>query len=179
MATHSNILAWEILWTLEPDGCSPCYCCSVAKSCPTLCDPHGLRHTRLLHPSLSPRGCSDLRPLSQWCHSTISSSWCPFSSCPQSFQHQGLFQWVTSSHQMPKVLELPMNIQGWFPLGLTGLITLPSKGLSRVFSSTIGKYYFFCAQPSFMNQLSSIHAFCKNHGLDYMDLCQQSDVSAF
>ena len=74
-------------------GCSPCYCCcSVAKSCPTLCDPHGSRHTGILHPSLSPRGCSNLCPLNQWCHSTISSSWCPFSSCPQSLQHQGLFQ---------------------------------------------------------------------------------------
>ena len=68
-------------------------------------------------------------------------------------QHQGLFQWVHSSHQVAKVLELPptvlpMNIHGWFPLGLTSLISLQSKGFSRVFSSTtIWKHQFFSAQP--------------------------------
>ena len=65
---------------------------------------------------------------------------------------------------------------GWFPLGWTGLISLYSKGLSRVFSSTtIWKYQFFGAQPSF----TSIPDYWKNHSFDYMDLCQQSDVSAF
>ena len=68
-------------------------------------------------------------------------------------QHQGLFQWVGSSHQVVKVLQLqpvlPMNIQDWFPLELTGLISLLSKGLSRVFSSTtIRKHQFFSIQPS-------------------------------
>ena len=66
-------------------------------------------------------------------------------------QHEGLFQWVSSSHQMAKVLEfsasasvLPMNIQDWFPLGWTGLISLMSKGLSRVFSSsTVQSHQFF------------------------------------
>ena len=77
-------------------------------------------------------------------------------------QHQGLFQWVSSSHEVVKVLELqlqptvlPMNIQGWFPLGLTGLISLQSKGLSRIFSSTtIQKYQFFCSSAFFVVQLS-------------------------
>ena len=71
------------------------------------------------------------------------------------FQHQCLFQWVSSSHQVAKVLELhlasvlPMNIQGWFPLGLTGLISLMSKGLSRVFSSiTVWNHQFLSIQPS-------------------------------
>ena len=71
-------------------------------------------------------------------------------------QHHGLFQWVSSSHQVAKVVEfqlqasiLPMNIQNWFPLGLTGLISLLSRGLSRVFSSTtIQKHQFFGTQPS-------------------------------
>ena len=72
------------------------------------------------------------------------------------FQHQGLFQWVSSSHQVTKVigasasaLVLPMNIQDWFPLGLTGWISLQSKGLSRVLSNTtVQKHQFFSAQPS-------------------------------
>ena len=70
-------------------------------------------------------------------------------------QHQGLFKWFSSSHQVAKVLEfqlqsvLPMNIQGWFPLGWTGLVSLLSKELSRVFSrTTFWKHQFFGAQPS-------------------------------
>ena len=68
--------------------------------------PHGLQHARLPCPSPTPRACSDSCPLSRWCYPTISSSVVPFSSCPQSFQHQDLFQWVSSSHQVAKVLEL-------------------------------------------------------------------------
>ena len=75
---------------------------------------------------------------------------------------------------------LPMNIQGWLPLGLTGLISLQSKGLSRVFSSTtVHKHQFFCAQPSLWSS-SHIHTrLLENHSFDYMDFCQQSDVPAF
>ena len=105
--------------------------------------PHGLGHARLPCPSLSPEVCSCSRPSSRWCHPTISSSVIPFSSCPQSFQHQGLFQWAGSSHQVTKVLELQLQHQSFqwifridFPLGWTGLIFLLSKGFSRVFSST-------------------------------------------
>ena len=90
--------------------------------------------------SLSPGVCSNSCPLSLWCHPTISSSVTHFSSCLQSFQHQNLFQWVSSSHQVVKASvsasDLPINIQQWFPLRLSGLISLLSKGLSRVFSST-------------------------------------------
>ena len=80
---------------------------------------------------------------------------------------------------------LPMNIQGWFPLGLTGLISLLSRGLSGVCSkTTIQKDQFFGAQPSLWLQLSasnltSIRDYWKNHNFDYMDLCRQSSVSAF
>ena len=75
--------------------------------------PHGLQHARLPCPSLSPGVCSNSCPLSQRCHPTISSSVVPFSSCPQSFQHQCLFQWVGSSHQVAKVLEFQLQHQSF------------------------------------------------------------------
>ena len=115
---------------------------------------HGLQHTRLPCPSLSPGACSDSCPLSQWCHPTISSSVVPFSSCPQSFPASGSFpmsRLFTSGGQSigTSASELPMSIQGWFPLELTGLISLPSQGRSRVFSSTtIQKHQFFGTLPS-------------------------------
>ena len=98
--------------------------------------------TRLPCPSLSPGICSDSCPLSQWCQPTISSSGIPFSSCPQSFPASGSFsmnQIFASGGQSIRVSALasilPMNVQDWFPLGLTGWISWLSKGLSRVFSS--------------------------------------------
>ena len=80
-------------------------------SCSVLSDslaPHGLQHTSLPCPSLSPRVCSNSCPLCRWCHLTISSSVVPF-SCLQSSQHQGLFQWISSLHQMAKILELVLQ----------------------------------------------------------------------
>ena len=77
---------------------------------------------------------------------------------------------------------LPRNIQDWFPLGLTGLISLQSKGLSRVFSNaTVWKHQFFDKVLSLLYgpALTSIHDYWKNHSFDYRDLCWQSDVSAF
>ena len=114
---------------------------------------HGLQHTRLPCPSLSPEFCWKSYPLSRWCNPTTSSSVTHFSSCPQSFPASGSFQisqFFTSAGQSIRVSAsasvLPMNILGWFPLGLTGLIYLLSKGLSRVFSSTtIQRHQFFCA----------------------------------
>ena len=102
------------------------------------------------------RSISDSYPSSQWCHPTITSSVIPFSSCLQSFPASGSFpasQVFTSSGQITgasaSASVLPMNIQDWFPLGLTGLISLLSKGLSRVFSNfTIQKHQFFSAQLS-------------------------------
>ena len=106
-----------------------------------LCDPHGLQHTRLPCPSLSPRVCSDSS--SQWCYLTISSSATLFSFCLHSFPASGSFpmSWLFASGGQSigasaSVVVLLMNIQGWFSLGLTGLISLQSKGLSRVLSST-------------------------------------------
>ena len=105
--------------------------------------PHGLQHARLPCPSPTPRAYSNLCPLSQWCHPTISSSVVPFSSCLQSFPASGscqMSQFFASDGQgigvSASASVLPMNIQGWFPLGLTGWISLQSKGLSRVFSNT-------------------------------------------
>ena len=95
-------------------------------------------------------------PLSRWCHPTISSSVTPFSSCPQPFPASGSFQMsqlFASGGQSIGVSAstsvFPMNIQDWFPLGLTGWISLQSKGLSRVFSNTtVQKHQFFSAQLS-------------------------------
>ena len=125
------------------------------------------------------------KTLSWWCHPTISSSVIPFSSCPQSFPTSESFplsQLFASGGQSAGVSAsasvLPMNIQGWFPLWLTGLISLQFKGFSRVFSSAINwKYQFFGDQPSLGSTLTSIHDYWKNHSFDYRDLCLQSDVS--
>ena len=110
--------------------------------------PWAAAHTSLLCPSLSPGVCSNSCPLSQWRHPTISSSVAPF-SCLQSFPASESFpmsQLFTSGGQNigASASILPMNIQGWFPLGLTGLISLLSKGLSKVFSNTtVQKHHFF------------------------------------
>ena len=119
-----------------------------------------MQHARLHCPSLSPWVCSDSCPLSQWCHPTTSSSVSPFSSCRQSFPASGSFtvSWLfTSSGQSigvsASVSVLPVNIQGWFPLGLTGLVLL-SKGLWRVFSSTSSKASVLRCSAFSMVQLS-------------------------
>ena len=106
--------------------------------------------------SLQPLSISTHSPLSRWCHPAIPSSVIPFSSCLQSFPASESFQMIqlfTSDGQSIGVFAsasvLPMNIQGWFPLGLTGLISLQSKRLSRVFSNTtVQKHQFFGAQRS-------------------------------
>ena len=126
--------------------------------------PHGLQHTRLACPSPTPGDYSNSCPLSQWCHPTIPSSVVPFSFCPQSFPASGSFQmsqFFTSGGQSIGVSAsasvLPVNIQDWFPLGLTGLISLLSKGLSRVFSNTtVQKHQFFGAQLALWS-ISHIH----------------------
>ena len=114
-----------------------------------------MQHARLPCSIISPTVCSTSRPLSQWWHPTISSSVAPFSSCPKSFPTSGSFpmsRLFTSGGQNIGVSAsavLPMNIQGWFPLGWTGWIFLLYKGPSRVFSSTtVVKHQFFSAKPS-------------------------------
>ena len=122
-------------------------------SCSVVSDslwPHGLQHARLPCPSPTPGAYSNSCTWSRWCHPTILSSVIPFSSCLQSFPTSGSFpmnQFFTSGNQSIEVSAsasvLPMNIQDWFPLGRTGLISLLSKGLSRVFSNTtVQKHQF-------------------------------------
>ena len=121
----------------------------------SLAGPHELQHSRLPCPSLSPGVCPNSCPLSWWCHPAISPSVTPFSSCPQSFPSSRSFSmsWLFASGGQrigasASASVLPMNIQDWFPVGLTGLISLLSKGLSRVFSSTtVQRHQFFRAQP--------------------------------
>ena len=118
-------------------------------------------------------------PSSRWCHPTISSSVVPFSSCLQSFSASGSFQMsqlFESGGQSIGVSAstsvLPMNTQDWSPLGWTGWISLQSKELSRVFSNTtVQKHQFFGAQHSLWSNSTSIHDYCKNHSIEYMELC--------
>ena len=131
-------------------------CCSVAKLCPTLCEPRNWKHAKIPCPSLPPGAYSNSCPLSRWRHPTISSSVVPFSSHLQSFPASGSFpvsQFFTSGGQSTgasaSASVLPMNIQDCSPLGWTGLISLQSKGLSRLFSNTtVQKHQFFSAWPS-------------------------------
>ena len=124
--------------------------------------PHGLQHIRLPCPLPTSGACSNSYPSCWWCHSTISSSVILFSSSLQSFPASGSFpmnQFIASGGQSigASASVLPINIQCWFPLGLTGLISLQSKGLSRVFSNTtVQKHQFFSTQLSLWSN-SHIH----------------------
>ena len=123
--------------------------------------PHELQHARLPCPSPTPRArWNSLSPLSQWCHSTISPFVIPF-SCLLSFPASGSFpmsqffasggQWIVAS---ASASVLPMNIQDWFPLGLTGLISLQSKGLSNLLQHHSSKASVLQCSAFFMVQLS-------------------------
>ena len=109
-----------------------------------------------------------------------------FSFCLQSFpaSRSGMSRFFRSSSRgvgaSASASVLPMNIQGWFPLGLTGII-LQSKGPSRVFSSTTNlKASILWCSAFFMAQLSHLYMnYWKNHSFDYTDLCEQSDISCF
>ena len=153
------------------------YYCGMLFSHSVLSDslrPHGLQHARLPYLSPFPGACSNSHPLSRWCRPIISSSLVPLSSCLQSFPASGSFllsQFFASGGWSIGVSSstsvLPMNIQDWFPLGLTGLISLQSKGLSRVFSNTTFKSissltHSLLYGPTF----TSIHDYWKNQSFD-------------
>ena len=133
--------------------------------------PHGLQYNRIPCPSLSPGVCSNSCPLSRWCHPTISSSVVPFSSCPQSFPTSVSFpmsQLFTSVSQSIGVsaLVLTVNTQDWFSLGLTGLISLMSKGLSSwlsvlVWGTQTHKTTLKSAEPLSLSNIT----FCKTCSL--------------
>ena len=130
-----------------------CFCCSVVSDSLQL---HGLQHTSLLCPPTLPGVCLNSCPLSQWSYPIILTSATLFSFCFQFFPISGSFpvsQLFASGGQSIRALAsatvFPMNIQGWFPLGLTSWISLWPKGLSRVFSSTTIQWHqFFGTHPS-------------------------------
>ena len=153
-ACNAEDLVWSLGWDdpLEKKGKAK-FSHSVM---PDSLWPHGLQHTKLFCPSTTPRACSNSCLFSSWCHPTTSFSVIPFSSCFQSFPASRSFpvsQFFASGGQSSGTLAslsvLPMNTQDWFPSGLTGLISLQSKGLSRDFSNTtVQKHRFFGAQFS-------------------------------
>ena len=138
------LIKLKIYWVPGPQSLSYVWLCY-----PMSCSMPGFLVFHLL-----PDACSNSCPLNWWCHPTILSSVIPFSSCIQSFLASGFFpmSWLFSSGGQSfgaSASVPPMNIQHWFPLGLTGLVTLQSKGLSRVFSNTtVQKLQFFRTQPS-------------------------------
>ena len=147
---------------------------------------HELLHARLSCPSLSPRVCSNSCPLSQWCHPTISSSVSSFSSCPQSFPASGSFSVSLLSTSGVQSMEtsaslLPTNIQVWFPIGLTCLISLLIKDLWSLFQNNSSKASSLWCSAFFTIQLSHLYMTPGNGKIIALmiDLCQQSDVSAF
>ena len=183
----SNLYPWkeELCWIMP---CANFYCCySVAKSGPTLCDPMGcsMPGFPILTISQGLLKCMSIESMMPsnhlilcWPLLHLPSIFPGIRSFPVSlfFTSGGQSIWASASASV-----LPMIIQGWFPIWLTGLISLLSKGLSRVFSSTtIWKHQFLGAQPSLRSN-SHIHTCLvgKKHSFDYTDLCQQSDVSAF
>ena len=159
-------------------------------SCSAMSDslwPHVLQHTRLPCPSPSPGVCSHSCPFSRWCHPTISSSVVPFSSRLQSFPASGSFpmSWLfasagQSTGASASASVLPMNIQGWFPLGLTSWSPHSPRDSQKSsptaqFKSINSLVLSFLYGPT----LTSIHDYWKYHSFNYTDLCWQSDVFAF
>ena len=149
---------------------------------------YGLQHTRLPCPSLSPGVCSNSCPLSQWCHPTISSSVFPFSSHLQSFPASGTFpmSWLFTSdgpsiESLASASVLPINIQSWFPLGLTGSPCRPCSPRDSLKSSptpqckSISSLVFSLLYGP---ALTSVHHYWGNHSFNYTDLCLQNYVSA-
>ena len=138
--------------------------------------PHGLHHVRPPCPSQSPKVCSNSCPLSQWCQPTISSSVVPFSYCPQSFPASGSFpvSWLfTSGGQSTgaSASVLPMNNQSLFPLGLTDLISLMSKGLLESFSGPQFKsIHSLALSLPYGLTLTTVPDYWKSHSFDYTDL---------
>ena len=145
--------------------------------------PHGLQHARLPCPSLSPGVCSNSCLLSWWCHPTHLILCWPF-SCPQSFPASGAFpmSWLCASGGQctgapTSALVLPMNIQGWFPLGMTNLISLLPKGTLKSLSPApqFKSINSLVLSLLYSPTLTSLHDYWKNHSFDCKDLCLQSE----
>ena len=147
--------SWEPYRSRQVNRLLSVHFSSVTQSCPTLCNPMGCSTTSPPCPPPTPGVYSNSCPMSRWCHPTISFSVVLFSSRLESFPASGSFpmsQFFASGGQRIRVSAsasvLPMNIQDWSPLGCTGWISLQSKGLSRVFNTTVQKHQFFGAQLS-------------------------------
>ena len=158
--------------------------CSVTQSCQTLCNP--MEACQASWSFTISRACSNSCPLSRWCHPTISPSAIPFSSCLRSFPASGSFpmsQLFASGGQTIEASTsasvLPVNIQDWFPLGLTGLISLASPRDSQESSSTPQFKSISFSMLSLLYGPTLTSIYWKSHSFNYTDICQQSDVSAF
>ena len=157
--SHSVVSDSVIPWTA---ACKASLPLTISWSCPSLCSLH----------------C--------WYHPAISSSDSLFSFCPQSFPASRTFpvSQLFASHDQnigasALASVLAVNIQGWSPLRLSGLISLLSKGLSGVFSSTVQRHIVFGILPPYSSAFTTVGDHWEDHRLDYMDLCRQNNVSAF
>ena len=149
--------------------------------------PHESQHARPPCPSPTPRVHSDSSPLSRWCPPAISSSAFPSPPAPTPSQHQSLFQWVNSSHEVAKVLEIQLQYHSFqrnprADLLQNGLVGCPCSPRDSQESSPTQKFKSISSLAlSFLYSptLTSIHDHRKNRSLDYRNLCWQSNVSAF
>ena len=164
---------------------SCCNCCSVTKLCLTL-QPHGLQHTRLLCPSPSPEFTQILTSTESVIPSNHLILCCPLLLLPSIFPSIRLFQWVSSLHQMAKVFERQLqhqSFQGIFRVDFlqVWLVWFPCYPRNSQESSPTSQFKVSILRHSalFIGQLTHIYDYWKNHSFDYMDFCQQSDVSAF
>ena len=149
------------------------YCGSVTKFCLTLCDRMDCSTPGFPVLHRLPEAYSNSCPSSRWCHQTIASSATPFSSCLQPFPVAGSFQmsqFFSSGGQSigasASASVLPMNIQDWFPLEVTGLISLQSRGLSRVFNTQFKNISSLALSLLYGPTLTSIHDYWRNHSFD-------------
>ena len=148
--------------------------------------PHESQHARPPCPSPTPGVHSDSGPSSQWCHPAISSSVVAFSSCPNPSQHQSLFQWVNSSHEVAKVLEFQLQHQSFqrnyradLQNGLVGSPCSPRDSQESSPTPQFKSINYSALSFLYSPTLTSVHDHWKNHSLDYTDLCWKSNVSAF
>ena len=166
--THSSTLAWKIPWTEEPGGLQSMGLLRVGHDWET---------------SLSCIGEGNGNPLQCSCLENPRDGGAWWAAIYGVAQSRTWLKWLSSSSSSSQRIGasastsvLPMNTQGWFPLGFTGLISLLSKGFSRVFSSTtIWKHQFFSAQPSLWSNSHICAWLLEKHSFDYMDLCQKSN----
>ena len=171
--THISCIGRQILYHFGKPQNAYC-CCSVTQSCPTLCAPWNAAHQASLSFTLSRSllklmSTESVRPSNRLvlCHHLFLLS--VFPSIRVFFIELALCISGQSTGASPSALVIPMNIQCSFPLGLTGLISLLSKGLSRVFSRTkFQKHQLFIVRPSLCSN-SYIHDYWENHSFDYTD----------